>query len=77
LNYRLEYQITEPKKKLKLFMKIIYGWKFICKIYIIYKILSTDLYRYVKSALYTELFMDSNLYIKLTLYTNFYIRICI
>jgi len=65
------------QKKIKLSTKITYGWKSICKIYITYGILSTDLYSYVKSALHMELSTDSNPYIKSTLHTNFYIRICI
>jgi len=65
------------QKKVKLTKKITYGWKSVCKIYITYGILSTDLYSYVKSALHIELSTDSNPYIKSTLYTDFYIRICI
>jgi len=65
------------QKKLKLSMEITYRWESVCKIYIIYEILSTDLYPYVKSALHTKLSTDSNPYIKSTLHTNFYVRICI
>ena len=67
------------QKKLKLSTEITYRWKSVCKIYIIYEILSTDLYCYVKSILHTKLSTDSNPYIKLTLHTNlhpgYYIRI--
>ena len=63
--------------------QIIYGnyiqIKSVCKIYIIYEILSTDLYSYVKSVLHTELSTDLNPYIKPTLHTDlhpgYYIQI--
>jgi len=63
-------------KNLKLSTKIIYEWKPICKICIIYRILSIsmDLYPYVKSVLHTKLSTDSNSYIKSTLHMNFYLR---
>ena len=70
------------QKKVKLTKKITYGWKSVCKIYITYGILSTDLYSYVKSALHIELSTDSNPYINITykflyrdLHPGYYIQI--
>jgi len=72
----IEIPIT-TKKKLKLSTKITYGWKSVCKICIIYGILFTDLYPYIKLALHIELSTNSDSNIKLTLHMDFYIQICI